>query len=269
MLDNELNLRKKAELERDRLSSQLLLLRQLVMDDHLVDEVKLSKIKHMGTMDFTNDAFSSPYPNTPKGILKKCHIDEDSVRDVDDFSFDDTRDFLDSCSRIDLRTSTRKRSRSRGHDNAVGNILENIASPRSENFNIRKRTRRSRSMAVLEDTREQPVIEEPEPRPRANSLFDKSEAPKSFSNSPAPSSGHILSHKTMIKSEKCIVCDKRIKFGKIAYKCGPCRIIFHTECSDRVPICSKRGSPEVCRTPRTERNRSPTKKPYFASPMLR
>jgi hypothetical protein len=267
MLDNELLLRKKAEGERDRLSSQISLLRQLVMDDKLVDEVKLNKLRNIGTMDFTSDDASSPCPATPKGILKKFNLTEDSVRDVEDFSFDDTRDLFDSYSRIENRTSTRKRSRSRGRDTIGENILENIASPRSENFQSRKRTRRSRSMVGFEETREVPVNEEPEPRPRSNSLFDKSEAPKTVSSSPI--SGHTLTHKTIMKKEKCVVCDQRIKFGKIVYKCGTCRIVFHTECTNRAPRCTRSGSPEICRTPLAERNRSPMKKPYFASPMLR
>ena len=268
MLDNELSLRKKAESERDRLSDQLQLLRQLVMDDHLVDEVKLNKLKHMGTFDFTSDAVFSPFATTftPKGILKKINATEDSVVDVNDFSFDDTRDLVDSISRIDAKTSTKKRSRSRGRENIEVNILENVASPRGETFQLKKRTRRSRSMVGFEETREQ---QEQEQRPRANSVFDKVETPKRFSNSPVGASGHALTQKSMIRAEKCSVCDKRIKFGKIGYKCGLCRIVYHPECSDRAPICSKKGSPEICRTPLADRNMSPVKKQYFASPMLR
>ena len=40
--------RRKAETERDRLDQQLRLLRELVLDDHLVDEVKLSQIRSLG-----------------------------------------------------------------------------------------------------------------------------------------------------------------------------------------------------------------------------
>ena len=47
--------RRKAEVERDRLDSQLRLLRQLVLDDQLVDEVKLSKIRTIGVSDFRQD----------------------------------------------------------------------------------------------------------------------------------------------------------------------------------------------------------------------
>ena len=156
LLDNELGARKKAEAERDRLSSQLHLLRQLVLDDHLVDEVKLSRIRTIGAADFMSDEDVYSPCVTPKGILKKVNMTEESIRDVDDLSFDDTRDLCDTRSRLERRSDARKRSRSQGRKNIGENILENIASPRNENYQLdvgpdlkeNKGTRRRRGSLV-------------------------------------------------------------------------------------------------------------------------
>lgn len=276
MLDNEQSQRRKAEAERDRLDSQLRLLRQLVLDDQLVDEVKLSKIRTIGVSDFrTDDALYSPNVHTPKGILKKINQTEESIVDVDDFSFDDTRDLCESRSRLGRRSGSRKRSRSAGRDMASDNILENVASPRTD-FQLKKRNRRSKSVVAFDNVAsDETSLEDIDTRPRSYSAHERNiiEPDNRTSNnfSTAGGASHAFVQKAFVKAEKCSVCDKRFKFGKISYKCSQCRLVVHIECSDRAPVtCSGRGSPEVCRTPLADRTKSPGgRKPYFASPMLR
>lgn len=275
LLDKEFSLRRKTEAERDRLSSQLSLLRQLVMDDKLVDEVKLNKLKSIGSLDTDSDEQHYSPCVTPKGILKHAdHTEDVSVRDVDDFSFDDTMDLCNSRSRLDRRSGGggRKRSRSNGRNGNTENILENIASPRHENFQIQKRTRRARS-AVAFELSDASSFENTDMRPRANSAHEKNVyLPSNTMSSPATIfSAHSYIQKTVIKGEKCQVCEKRMKFGKIINKCTICRFTVHAECSTSVTVSCTRpvpGSP-VSRTPTGDRHRSPSKKTYFASPMLR
>jgi len=263
MLENELSARKKAESERDRLDSQLSLLRQLVLDDQLVDAVKLNKLRQFGSQLDLRSSEAVPSPCvTPKGILK-VRRDEESIVDVDDLSFDDTKGFLDSRSRLDRRTSGRKRSRSVGQE-AGENILENIASPA---YQSKKRNRRSRSVVAFDtETDEVTSSDDVEPLPRSNSAHER--------NVPLNSS-HLFVQKTVMKSDKCSVCDKRIKFGKLAAKCNTCRMMAHIECSNNAPkACSRSSasvgysSPPVLRTPVVDSARSPAKRTYFQSPML-
>lgn len=47
---------------------------------------------------------------------------------------------------------------------------------------------------------------------------------------------HTFCPKTVIKSESCGPCGKRIKFYKTAYKCNRCRSVCHPECKDQVPL---------------------------------
>jgi len=51
-------------------------------------------------------------------------------------------------------------------------------------------------------------------------------------------SGHNMAQKTVLKSEKCGVCAKRMKFGKIALRCVVCKLTLHTDCAPGVStIC--------------------------------
>jgi len=66
---------------------------------------------------------------------------------------------------------------------------------------------------------------------------------------------HQFVQKNEYKRETCGPCQKRIKFGKMVYKCRECRAVCHPECKDQVPLpCVPTGSAQ--KTPsRTGLNR--------------
>ena len=84
--------------------------------------------------------------------------------------------------------------------------------------------------------------------------------------------GHALVQKTVLKSEKCGVCHKRLKFGKLVLRCTACRLALHTDCSPAAAACAGTSpaggghSPEPAASPR---RRPGARKQIFASPMLR
>jgi len=275
MLDNEYSLRKKAERERDGLRSQLQLLREFFQDDHLVDEVKLNRLKDFREDHFRftgEDLYSSPLKATPKGILKNLNKTEETVKDVDEFSFDETRDLCESRSRLGRRSSSRKRSRSIPRDVLNENILDDIESPKEMHEN--KRKRRSRSIVAFQDCVEGYSSEEPELRPRALNHIQECPRPdladESNSSSYKPA-GHNFQQKGILMVVNCCVCSKRIKFGKIGMKCSLCRSQAHTECVGQVSIlCPGRNSP-VCDQPNGDRpftRSSVVKQQYFSSPKI-
>ncbi|RDD38632.1 Rac GTPase-activating protein 1 [Trichoplax sp. H2] len=47
---------------------------------------------------------------------------------------------------------------------------------------------------------------------------------------------HTFCSKTIYKPENCTVCSKRIKFGKVVFKCKDCKAIAHPDCKDSVPL---------------------------------
>ena len=68
---------------------------------------------------------------------------------------------------------------------------------------------------------------------------------------------HQFVQKTEYKRATCGVCNKRVKFGKIVYKCRECGAVCHPECKDQVEIFTHvkvsdphshnaLGSPSLC-----------------------
>lgn len=60
---------------------------------------------------------------------------------------------------------------------------------------------------------------------------------------------HVLQHKTLVIPDTCTVCERRMGFGRGAWKCRECRALVHGgECRDRlptpcVPLGAHHGSP--------------------------
>lgn len=248
---------------------------------------------------------------TPKGILKQRPVamaddtEDLSVVDVDDLSFDDTQDLCNSRRRSGKRSRSRSRSRSQGRQTAADHfagggggltrqdtvaLLESVASPRTPDtaaYNLRqsKRHRRSRSVVAFHQqqlntptststTTTTTDTDTAEIRPRAYSASThnaENNLDQGFQTSQLPETGHNFVTKTVLKAEKCVVCSKRMGFGRVVLKCTACRENLHKECVDMMQtICTPHaGSPDVCRTPGGVKRSASVKKPYFASPMLR
>lgn len=65
---------------------------------------------------------------------------------------------------------------------------------------------------------------------------------RSFSNA-GMNRKHQFVQKTEYKRATCGVCNKRVKFGKVVYKCRECGAVCHPECKDQVPLpCVPAGS---------------------------
>lgn len=322
MLDSELSLRKRAEQERDRLQHKLNLFRQIVLHENVVDEMTMEKIRNIEQTENRSEilaTITSPWTlrQPSAGILKNNNANNvtDSVYDIDDLSFDDTRELCESRSRVfdttsdqAARQSRSKRSRSgsrhrdpEDREDRTGLVLEDIASPRKDaEFAGRKKARRSRSVVTFdaaagdEDTdvelqrsqrtysltegsasKQQQQQRRDSLRPRVNGRLSVST--RQTLGAASGEQLHNFVQKTVLKPEKCSVCPKRIKFGKIYIKCTGCRMTVHNECSDKAPpLCARCPSPEVSVTPRADSGggggglaRTPSKKAYFASPMLR
>ena len=47
---------------------------------------------------------------------------------------------------------------------------------------------------------------------------------------------HTFTPKTFLKPETCAVCQKKIRFGSVAFKCGDCRTCVHQDCRDKLSV---------------------------------
>jgi len=310
MLDNELHLRKKAEAERDKMANQLHLLKQLVMetDNNGLDEVTINKIRGLDVCgirpSYTNILSPGLTREALNARVSAVNLTEASVLDVDDLSFDidDTVGLCESRTRAgtnfrserDEVNARRKRSRSTTKRTELPVVEENAS----------KRGRRSRSIGNSGQV-DAMKVETPRQKPRSRrSAMSEGRARKgnisenmrrstmcNYSTEGKENSkvfeeeiitDHILVEKTVIKSEKCVVCSKRVKFGKISLKCLHCKETLHMECKDSAGACHA-TSPKVSNIPfpslptpnkrvstyLTPSKKENTKRTNFASPMLR
>lgn len=274
LVDNESKARKKAEQERDRLNNQFQLLRQLILETDGVDEGTLRRVKFLEEPSVPLPGQGYPNILSPglmslregldlKNKRRSANMTEESVLDVEDLnlSFDETANLCDE-SRGRLQqslnglqvTSERKRSRSVTRREDV-----------EENDRVKKRERRSRSVGisdrvdVLEITPRMTVDEKP------SSSIPPLQTRKLE---------HRLEEKINVKSEKCAVCKKRIKFGKKYLSCVHCKVVTHPECDlqEECPGPALTSSPStVSSNPSVFLSRTPSKKEHrniFASPML-
>ena len=289
MVDNESTARKRAEAERDRLSSQLERLKQLIFDTDAVDEGTLRKLKNFDTFNATDAAPSGGYGNIlSPGLMSEAancrrrrsiNMTDGSVLDVDDLSFDET---LDLCaSRTRAGTSFRKtsvearESRKRSRSNPRRSVF---VTPEPLEERARKKDRRSRSVGINDKVE----ILEITPRPSNSDTSQESQnrAVESFKNISSSNfssrEAHDFEVKTELKSNKCSTCGKRIKLGKLYQKCRLCKLIIHSECQPAascvavcphspVKVSSVPSGGHVSRTP-TKRDTSQRAK--FESPML-
>jgi len=310
MLDNELHLRKKAEAERDKMANQLHLLKQLVMetDNNGMDQVTINKIRGLDVCgirpSYTNILSPGLTREALNARVSAVNLTEASVLDVDDLSFDidDTVGLCESRTRAgtnfrserDEVNARRKRSRSTTKRTELPVVEENAS----------KRGRRSRSIGNSGQV-DAMKVETPRQKPRSRrSAMSEGRARKgnisenmrrstmcNYSTEGKENSkvfeeeiitDHILVEKTVIKSEKCVVCSKRVKFGKISLKCLHCKETLHMECKDSAGACHA-TSPKVSNIPfpslptpnkrvstyLTPSKKENTKRTNFASPMLR
>lgn len=66
---------------------------------------------------------------------------------------------------------------------------------------------------------------------------------RTHSNNRGMARPHQFVQKNNFKTETCGPCQRRIKFGKICYKCRECRAVAHPECRERAPLpCVPSGS---------------------------
>merc|ERR1712179_825087 len=275
MLDNELHLRKKAEAERDKMANQLQLLKQLVMetDNNGMDEVTINKIRGLDVCGVKPSYTNILSPGLTREALNvrvsAVNLTEASVLDVDDLSFDidDTAGLCESRTRAgtnfrserDEGMTRRKRSRSTTKKTEIPVVVENVSKKgRGRKDHTRENMRRSTMSNSSTEGKENVRVYEEE-----------------------ITTDHTLVERTVIKSEKCVVCSKRVKFGKISLKCVHCKETLHMECKDNAGACHA-TSPKVSNIPfpslptpnkRVSTYLTPSKnenkRTHFASPMLR
>ncbi|CAN9512395.1 unnamed protein product [Ophioblennius macclurei] len=254
-VDVEIRRRQKAEAVHEKLERQLQLIRDLLIADngnsvHLSEEQR-SALAFLSAHSQAAQATRSSLNNSRRLTV----IDESSL--LSDISFDETDDSLDWDSSALKNVKLRKRQKRRSSRKLLEVPPHAVKKPRSTgqmNESIVAKTTitvpmnggsveavstieavpywtRSRKKSVTlacEDT----TTDQSEAVSEALSPMVPQETPKKN----AEGKKHHFIPKTVIKSEFCVPCGKKTKFGKVYLRCQDCRVVSHPECRERCPL---------------------------------
>uniref|UniRef100_A0A7N6C023 Rac GTPase-activating protein 1 n=1 Tax=Anabas testudineus TaxID=64144 RepID=A0A7N6C023_ANATE len=241
-VDVEIRRRQKAEAVYEKLERQLELIRELLVSENNGNSVHLNEEQRSAL------AFLSA-PITFSRLLNT--IDE-SASLLSDISYDQTDDSLD------WDTSTMKTVRLRKRQKRVSHASTQIVFSCINDFvNESVVAKTTITVPVNGGAVEAVSTIETVPywtRSRKKTWGDTTTTDQSETASEAPSTPvsdfpaqmqtpkpkggkkHHFVSKTVIKSEFCVPCGKRTKFGKMYLRCQDCRAVTHPECRERCPL---------------------------------
>ncbi|AWP03147.1 putative rac GTPase-activating protein 1-like [Scophthalmus maximus] len=258
-VDVEIRRRQNAETVYEKLERQLQLIRELLISENNGNSVHLSEEQRSAL------AFLSAHSQAAQGNLNSSRrlttIDE-SASMLSDISYDQTDDSLDWDSSVMKTVRLRKRQKRRS-SRKLEVPSQTVKKPRStgrtsDRMNESIVAKTTITVPVNGGTVEAVSTIETVPywtRSRKSAWADTTTTDQSETASEAPSTPvsylpaqlqtpkanrggkkHHFIPKTVIKSEFCVPCGRRTKFGKIYLRCQDCRVVTHPECRDRCPL---------------------------------
>jgi len=241
VLDQEQSLRRKAEGDRDRVLDLLTGVRDLVEKEE-VGKSNLEKIRDLTLGGHCKKKLTILSPGVYGSPLCPLEITEEkSVLDVRDLSYDDhdeTNKLIESpavVSVADDASRGRKRNRSK---------TQVAATPSEEIFSHVKTKDASTLRRSERHNKPESSINESNNKSCDSDVNNSKNSTKSRTMTDAEKENlkngkHNIVSKTALKSEKCSICDKRVKFGKICLRCSACKMLIHTECEEKLPgVCT-------------------------------
>lgn len=233
LIEKEMAKRVKAEEDKEILERQIALIRELLTDTTALNDQTREKLASA----FVNSTCAYVKPRESPKRLNTINESTGSILSLSDISYDRTEDDMDDAETAFLKNPNKPR-RSGGRPSDRLSAGENLANKRPSAPPLKEVTPPKRSKSeVVEvchiDVSITPHIDTPK---YETPKMSWSPMPKYSSTSRINSRAHIFCTKTIIKPESCTPCGKRIKFGKIAFKCKDCRAVCHTDCKEQVPL---------------------------------
>lgn len=261
-VDVEIRRRQKAEAVYEKLERQLQLIRDLLLSENNGSSVHLSEEQRSALAFLSAHSQASQAAKNINSSRRLTVIDE-SASLLSDISYDQTDDSLDWDSSAMKNVRLRKRQKRRSSRKLLEVPPQAVKRPRS----IGRTSDRINESIVAKTTITVPVNGGPVEavstiqtvpywtRSRKSAWADTTTTDQSETASEAPSTPvsefpaqlrtpkangggkkHHFIPKTVIKSEFCVPCGKRTKFGKLYLRCQDCRVVTHPECRDRCPL---------------------------------
>ncbi|XP_024228709.1 rac GTPase-activating protein 1-like [Oncorhynchus tshawytscha] len=297
-VDVEIRRRQRAESDYEKLERQIQLIRDLLVADGSSSSLHLSE-EQRSALAFLNahsQAAQAAKNNTSLNTSRRLTTIDESASLLSDISYDKTDDSLDSS--VIRTVRLRKLQKRRSPRNLAEPPQQVVKKPRSsgrtsERINDSIVTKTTITVPVNGGpveavstiktvpgywirTRTDPqgwdsttTIDQSETASEAPSTTPCSEAPLPL-KTPRAKGGvrkHEFLAKTVIKSELCVPCGRKTKFGKLCLRCQDCRIVAHPECRDRCPLpcnpVSTGSTPVRTREPSTLADYAPSSSPMI------
>ncbi|XP_076605522.1 rac GTPase-activating protein 1-like [Chaetodon auriga] len=265
-VDVEIRRRQKAEAVYEKLERQLELIRELLVSENNGNSVHLSEEQRSALAFLSAHSRAAQTAKNNLNSSRRLTTIDESGSLLSDISFDQTDDSLDWDSSVMKTVRLRKRQKRRSSRKLSEVPPQGVKKPRSTG----RTSDRMNESIVAKTTITVPVsggaveaVSTIETVPYwtrsrksvALAWADTTTTDQSETASEAPSTPvqdfpakprpprtngggrkHQFIPKTVIKSEFCVPCGRRTKFGKIYLRCQDCRVVTHPECRDQCPL---------------------------------
>uniref|UniRef100_T1J3P9 Uncharacterized protein n=1 Tax=Strigamia maritima TaxID=126957 RepID=T1J3P9_STRMM len=257
MLSQEMEKRKKVEQERENVERQLSLIKEILLDANVVNDKTREKLA------FLSETFI-PNRRNENSTRNLRTIDESADSILSPSDFDITEDDLDvprtKRSRAKRSFDDRKKrpifTIADGSDSIVATTTLSVphggpitASSRIETLPPKTGRNFGTPTTPTPETLPRTPFNYDEPSDESLVWMETGLTPRPFvhpslrqvkknrlSMGNLCKRPHDFVSKTVIKPEKCVTCDKRIKFGKLALRCKDCRMTCHVDCKEQSPL---------------------------------
>ncbi|XP_071750559.1 rac GTPase-activating protein 1-like [Centroberyx gerrardi] len=265
-VDVEIRRRQRAEADYEKLERQLQLIRELLISENNSSSVHLSEEQRSALAFLSAHSQAAQATKANLNSSRRLTTIDESASLLSDISYDQTDDSLDWDSSVMRTVRLRKRQKRRSSRKLSEVPPQAVKKPRSTG----RTSERMNESVVAKTTITVPVSGGPveavstietvhwtrsRRKSAAPSWADTTTTDQSETASEAPSTPatdvpppfrtprangggkrHQFIPKTVIKSEFCVPCGRRTKFGKMFLRCQDCRVVTHPECRDRCPL---------------------------------
>uniref|UniRef100_A0AAX7SF83 Rac GTPase-activating protein 1 n=1 Tax=Astatotilapia calliptera TaxID=8154 RepID=A0AAX7SF83_ASTCA len=253
-VDVEIRRRQKAEAVYEKLERQLQLIRELLVSENNGGSVLLSEEQRSALAFLSAHSQAAQAANSNLNSSRRLTTIDESASLVSDISYDHTDDSLDWDSSVMKNVRLRRRQKRRSSRKPSEGHLQAVKKPRSTGCP----SDRMNESIVAKTTITVPVnggaveavstIETVPYWTRSRKKSGKNFLHLLFITPKTNEGGkkHHFISKTVIRSEFCVSCGRRTKFGKLYLRCQDCRAVAHPECRD---LCPMPCNPTALNTP--------------------
>ncbi|KAF1391382.1 hypothetical protein PFLUV_G00041540 [Perca fluviatilis] len=263
-VDVEIRRRQKAEAVYEKLERQLQLIRELLISENNGNSVHLSEEQRSALAFLSAHSQAAQAAKSNLDSSRRLTTIDESASMLSDISYDQTDDSLDWDSSVMKTVRLRKRQKRRSSRKLLEVPPQAMKKPRSTgrtsdrvNESIVAKTTVTVNGGAVEavSTIETVPYWTRSRKSVAPAWGDATTTDQSETASETPSTPvsdfpaqlrtpranrgekkHQFIPKTVIKSEFCVPCGRRTKFGKMYLRCQDCKIVTHPECRDCCPL---------------------------------